>query len=139
MLIFCGLAPRINSAEAIYYECDFQPRYSTANTEAAFPSLNMRFMVNAKLQLAFRIDTPVARPIEMFVSDHGDTTLMDYQLSTEVALVTMTDKGNAVLSRHVFAKNRDNGVASTRDVSVAHLYSGKCLEISKVAGAFERR
>lgn len=86
-------------AQADYYDCRFADAGAAVQTPRSQPLL-LRFMLNTKLKTAFRIDTPVARPVKIFVGDDGQLSLLDHADPEALLLVTIHRDGRSVYSRH---------------------------------------
>ncbi len=84
---------------ATYIDCYFEPKDGAEATDLD-PGVVLRFMLNTKLELAFRIDTAVARPVLLYVEEGGSFTLLDYRDNSDVILVTVQSSGESMFSRH---------------------------------------
>jgi hypothetical protein len=87
-------------AQADYYDCRFGGG-TVAQQLPGSPPLLLRFMLNTKLKTAFRIDTPVARPVKIFVADDGRFSLLDHTDPEALLLVTIHRDGRSLYSRHL--------------------------------------
>ncbi len=98
-LAFCcpAAAP---GAQADYYDCRFDDG-GVGEHASGSPPLLLRFMLNTKLKTAFRIDTPIARPVKIFVADDGQFSLLDHTDPEALLLVTIHRDGRSVYSRHL--------------------------------------
>ena len=91
--------PGVHAAQASYYDCEFQ-KTGVTDAEQDVTPLVLRFMLNTKLQTAFRIDTPMAHPVQIFVSGDDEFSLLDNAEPSAILLVTVRSDGRSVYSRH---------------------------------------
>ena len=106
--------PDTHAAQASYYDCEFKKTGATDAEEGVTP-LVLRFMLNTKLQIAFRIDTPMARPVQIFVSGDDEFSLLDNGERSAILLVTVRSDGRSVYSRHILGDSLSvKGQSATR-------------------------
>lgn len=111
----------ISAGESVYYACSYRQ-------EPGSPPLEMRFMLNTRSNRAFRIDTPVARAVKLFVSDSNDITLVDYLEMHEILVTTIWPDGTAVLSRHRLPQRAGTPVKRPLAVTIGEQYFGSCFQ-----------
>ncbi len=100
VLVSSGFWPAATQAGvATYVDCYFDPEEG-GKVKQRDTGIVLRFMLNTKLELAFRIDTAVARPVLLYVEEDGSFTLLDYHATTDVILITVQRNGNSMYSRH---------------------------------------
>ena len=85
-------------------------------------------MLNIRSNRAFRIDTPVARPVKLFVSNTNNITLLDHRKADEILITTIWPDGTAVLSRHRLFQQLGTRVRQSLAVTIGEQYFGNCFE-----------
>jgi hypothetical protein len=108
-LSFC--APGAWAAKASYYDCEFDVDELPVSQRASAPRV-LRFMLNTKLKIAFRIDTAMARPVRIFVSNDEEFSLLDNSGTSEILLVSVRRDGRSIYSRHAIGKVAGNNVGA---------------------------
>ena len=131
LLIGFGTAP-LPAAEPTYYDCTYPPGTDSAGSALAQP-LVLRFMLNTRQKRAFRIDTPVARLVEISVSAANDITLMDCQESREVSLVTIRNNGDSGFSRHMLSGQTGEPDRESPIAPIGSQFFGKCFPVHQTA------
>ena len=126
-----GTAP-LPAAEPTYYDCTYPPGTDSAGSALAQP-LVLRFMLNTRQKRAFRIDTPVARLVEISVSATNDITLMDCQESREVSMVTIRNNGDSVFSRHMLSGQTGEPDRESPIAPIGSQFFGKCFPVHQTA------
>jgi len=120
VLVSSGFWPASTQAGvATYVDCYFDPAEG-GEAKQRNSGIVLRFMLNTKLELAFRIDTAVARPVLLYVEEDGSFTLLDYHATTDVILVTVRRNGESMYSRHRLTPppwdERHNGQSKNRSL-----------------------
>lgn len=133
LIVFCvslSWDPRPSfaaGAEAIYIDCRFSGNPAASDVMPK-PDLVLRFMLNTRLELAFRIDTPLARPVLFYVEEDGGFSLLDYREGRDTVLISVRQDGASVYSRHYI-----DPALETQEGGLGEQRTGRCGQSQRLA------